>query len=232
MANAKQATNAGRYSRGRLLCAATNKTTGQPCKAFAVTGSHVCFHHGGASLKGIEAPLTKTGRYSKHVPTRILGNFMSAIADVNLIGLKDDIALLESRELDLLSQTQRGESEALWRRMRAQHEIIFSYMFGPDAASEDAGRKIFEAVQEMQQLTSAGISDWETWNEISEVMAIKQRMIEAERRHELQQQEVITVQQVALTFGKFIDVIQRNVTNSRELAKVMQEIFGIIDHIP
>lgn len=47
-------------------CKATSKRTHQPCRARAMRGREVCYHHGGKSLRGFVHPNYKHGYYVKH----------------------------------------------------------------------------------------------------------------------------------------------------------------------
>lgn len=46
-------------------CKARSKRHGGPCRARAMIGMEVCYHHGGASRRGITHPNYKHGYYSK-----------------------------------------------------------------------------------------------------------------------------------------------------------------------
>ena len=46
-------------------CTATSKRTKQPCRARAMRGMTVCYHHGGCSLWGMAHPNFKHGFYSR-----------------------------------------------------------------------------------------------------------------------------------------------------------------------
>ncbi|MBZ0301141.1 MAG: hypothetical protein K8J31_15445 [Anaerolineae bacterium] len=46
-------------------CTATSKRTKKPCRARAMCGRNVCYHHGGKSLRGVLHPNFRHGYYSK-----------------------------------------------------------------------------------------------------------------------------------------------------------------------
>jgi hypothetical protein len=46
-------------------CTATSKRTKKPCRARAMRGVNVCYHHGGRSLRGFAHPNYKHGFYCK-----------------------------------------------------------------------------------------------------------------------------------------------------------------------
>ena len=57
-----------------------------------------------------EAPRFETGRYSKYLPTRLAGRYEEARADPELLALRDDIALLDTRVAQTVAALDTGES--------------------------------------------------------------------------------------------------------------------------
>ena len=99
-------------------CTATSKRTGERCKARAVTGRSVCYHHGGKTPRGTALPQTTHGRYSQDLPTQLADRYQAAQADPDLLSLRDEIALMSTRIGELLSTITAGqrtdEAQATW----------------------------------------------------------------------------------------------------------------------
>jgi hypothetical protein len=95
-------------------CTATSKQSGERCKRRAAIGKSVCTAHGGKSLQGIASPTLKTGRYSKHLPTRLLATYDEAKRDPNILVLQDEIALVDSRISELLAIQEYAELPLSW----------------------------------------------------------------------------------------------------------------------
>ena len=108
---------AGQILNGRVICGAKTRG-GKPCRQSPIEGRTRCRIHGGATPRGFDHPLTKTGRYSKHLPTRLLADYEAALADPNLLSAREDIAKLTARQADLLRRVDSGEAGALWGAMR------------------------------------------------------------------------------------------------------------------
>jgi hypothetical protein len=83
-------------------CKAKSKRTGERCKHGAVGGREVCKWHGGKTPIGVASPHFRTGRYSRHLPANLAGRLVEALNDPDLLGLQDDIALIDVRICDLL----------------------------------------------------------------------------------------------------------------------------------
>src|SRR5262245_50957479 len=101
-----------------MKCTAKSKRTGKRCRANAVTGREVCYHHGGRSPQGIALPQTKSGRYSKHLPSRLLATYEEAKRDPEILALRDEVALIDARLAELLKRIDTGESGASWKQLQ------------------------------------------------------------------------------------------------------------------
>jgi len=66
--------------------------------------------HGGRTPRGLASRLTKTGRYSKDLPTRVAARYETAMADPELLSVRDDIALLQGAIADVMAEMKSAES--------------------------------------------------------------------------------------------------------------------------
>lgn len=93
-------------------CAAKTKQTGKRCKKSVTPGREVCRLHGGATPRGIDSPHFKHGRYSKAMPDRLLEQYETSRRDPDLITMRDDISLIDTRIMD---QLQLAEADpVIW----------------------------------------------------------------------------------------------------------------------
>ena len=75
---------------------------GAPCKKKPMPNGR-CRLHGGATPSGAALPQYKTGRYSKHLPDRLAARYHEALADAELLAVRDDVALLDVRLSELVN---------------------------------------------------------------------------------------------------------------------------------
>ena len=87
----------------KQLCSATTRG-GEPCRNFAMSNG-LCRQHGGA-----DSP-AQAGRYAEALPERLWENFRAALEDVDLLRLRNEIALLDSHISDLLGQVEDNPAE-------------------------------------------------------------------------------------------------------------------------
>lgn len=106
------------YAAVAKQCGARTRS-GRPCPTPPVVGRQRCRMHGGATPRGIASPHFKTGRYSRDLPTRLAARYAAALRDPKLLELRAEIALMDTRISDLLSQLEDEpdieHDDAIWR---------------------------------------------------------------------------------------------------------------------
>ena len=115
------------------ICGAKTRS-GHPCQNPPVKGRERCRMHGGTQVRGLARHNTVTGRYSKHLPTRLAERYEAALSDPDLLALRDEIALTDADIARLLAQVEEehpDEPELLkkWHTDQARirrdiHELI------------------------------------------------------------------------------------------------------------
>ena len=86
-------------------CTGTSKRSGLQCKRNAKPGRSVCKIHGGDTPVGLAAPNFKTGRYSKYLPAGLAERYVAARTDPELLSLRDEIGLVDTRITEVLIQS-------------------------------------------------------------------------------------------------------------------------------
>lgn len=81
------------------------KRDGTPCRAPAMENGR-CRIHGGKSLKGVESPTFKHGRYSKHLPQAIRDKLLTA--DDDPLDLLPELDVQRALFADYLSRFEAG----------------------------------------------------------------------------------------------------------------------------
>ncbi len=97
-------------------CAGTSKRSKQQCKRNAKPGRAVCKIHGGDTPVGLAAPNFKTGRYSKYLPAGLTERYVAARIDPELLSLRDEIGLVDTRITEVLTSTSDSATPlaAVW----------------------------------------------------------------------------------------------------------------------
>ena len=178
--------------------------------------------HGGKSLSGLAHPNTKTGRYSKDLPTRLAGKYEEAQADTELLNLRSEIALVDARTGELLQQIQTGESGRIWEAVGKVNKNL--------SLSIQAGDAIWmkECLGELNELVSAGQRDYSVWHEISKNIEQRRKLVESERKRLVEMQQMITIERAMLLVAAIVDVVRENVRDAKTLQSISTDITRLV----
>lgn len=204
-------------------CKATSKRTGQPCKAQAMTGRDVCYHHGGATPRGRALPQTTTGRYSKDLPTRLAARYEEARTDPDLLNLNAEIQLTYALLTEALKGMDQGESGRLWRELKDTWDALQDANRTKDT---DAAR---EALQEIGRLISRGLADAAARAEVLDIVDRRRKLVESEAKRRTAMQQMITAERLMVLVSAVTDVVMRHVDDATTRARIAADIGALIN---
>jgi hypothetical protein len=138
--------------------------------------------HGGKVPIGVAANNWRFGRYSKHMPAHLLQSFQERASDPNILVLRSEIAVLQTRLGELLDSVHRGE-RPLWDNVQTRWSALKAAQLAGD---NDRAAMLFGQVD---QAITAGSSDYAAWREIGETVERIRRAVETETRRESTAQE-------------------------------------------
>jgi hypothetical protein len=198
------------------MCGAKTRNGGT-CKNWGMLNGR-CRMHGGTALNGIANPAWKTGRYSKYVPKAMLSRYELALADVRLLELRDEIALIDSRIQEAVSALSTNESGAAWVKL-AECSLEMT-------KAQQSGDMVRLAVvlTDVQHVISMGAGDYQQWKEIREFIADRQRLVESERKRLVDLQQMMTQERVLALIGMVISSVKRNVVDANSLRAISEDI--------
>lgn len=177
-----------------------------------------CRIHGGATPSGLAHPQTKTGRYSKHLPTRLAASYAEAQSDQQLLELREDIALLDARLADVLARVDTGESGAIWRRLvQAKGDYH-------KAKAKDKDH----ALDLLLGLIEEGAADYAAWEDVRALLDQRRRTVESERKRLVEMQQTITAERAMLLIGAISGIIRAHVTDPTQLAGIAADLAGLV----
>lgn len=205
-----------------MKCAA-KRSNGQPCNAPAVGGRSVCRVHGGASVPaGPSHHRWKHGRNSKYIPARLAEKYEEALADPHLTEYRQDIALLESRLLELLAT---GESLPLWDKTQDAFRDMRDAMARRDAVATQS------ALASLENLINRGMADALRWAEVYRITEQIGKTKEREHKRMVQAQQMISAEQLLAMMGRIADAARRTITNQDELRAFAATLnaFGLVE---
>lgn len=199
-------------------CTATSKRSGERCRNRPAIGRTLCHIHGGKTPVGIAAPQTVTGRYSKHLPTRMLATYEASKADPELLALRDEIGLLDARLVDLLKRVDTGESGATWRALQAEYRAYREALAKADVPEMSARLKAIGS------LITQGVADEAAWVDVRATVEHRRRLVESERKRLVDMQQMVTGEQAALLVRSLMQAIRDHVHDRDVLARITADL--------
>lgn len=179
--------------------------------------------HGGTQPRGLAHHATKTGILSKDMPTRILADFEAARSDPDLVALREELALVQAREADLLRRVDTGEAGVLWQRIRAAMREFRRAQRADDAPAAAA------ALRDMEQAMDEGVQDYLAWQELLRAIEQRRRLAETERKRLEAIQQTLSADRAMLWATALLDSVRRHVDDRRALAAVAADFSRAVE---
>lgn len=205
-------------------CTAKSKQSGERCKRAASRGYTVCSIHGGKTPKGIASATFVHGRYSKDLPGRLLSRYEEAQQDPELLNLRGEIALIESRLGDLLGRVDTGEAGSLWRHLRASWQQYRRAM-----AAENAGG-MAAAMAEIGETIARGAGDAAAWSEIAGLVQDRRKLVESERKRIVEAHQSVELSRAMLIVQIVLDVMHRRIADRALMGAIARDIEDRLEH--
>ncbi len=195
-------------------CTANSKRTGERCKARAVRGREVCYHHGGKTPRGEALPQTKHLRYSKSIPRRLAARYEEAEDDPDRHDLRSEISLAETMLDDALAGMEDGESERMWLKLRRLEGDL-------RVARDEKARA--RTLGEILDLIRRGGQDAWAKADVDRWSQRKARLIEADVRVAVQKGQVLYIEQHFAILGRVLDIVRRYIDDEEAREELADE---------
>lgn len=165
-----------------------------------------CRIHGGLSLGGGASPSFKTGKYSGVLPRRLMERYEAAINDRDLLALRDEIGLLDTRINELVQRVEQGDSASLFEVLA---EVFADFK---KANREHDTETAIVMLSKMDNLIGRGQQDYAAWAEIQTALVLRMKLVESERKRLVELQTMISAENALGMVQAIQESIQRHVT--------------------
>lgn len=211
-------------SNGRAICGAKTRS-GAPCQSPPMQNGR-CRMHGGKSPGGIASPALKHGRYSQYLPERLMDRYQKALNDKDMLNLRHEVALVDTRIADLLEQVERGDLGARWLELQ---EHFTDLTIATQKQDLGAGRAAFEQIG---TLIHSGANDYLTWTQISAMLEQRRKLVDTERRMLVDMQQMITSEQAMTLVAALTDIVRKRVSDRDTLAAIQSDLVRLLNRQP
>ena len=186
-----------------------------------MVGKKRCRNHGGATPCGVASPHFVTGRYSKYVPQHLRESYEKAVADPELLSLKDEVALLKARKDELLLKMDEIKSPP-WGQVLSAAKSVRQAL----ADGEDVDGPMIELVGMIQEGFDVVRNYESSWGELRDVIQDKAKAAGAEWKRLEALNSLLTVQDVMGLAVAFLECVRLEVKDgvpAREILRRLQE---------
>lgn len=209
-----------RDRRTQPLCGAKTRD-GDPCKLPAVTGRTRCRMHGGSTPRGPASATYKDGKHSNVLPARMREDYERAISDEDLVSLRNEIAIVDARIIDLLKRVDSGESGKRWKEIQAQMKLVNSCQ--PEERMNE--------LDTLNKLIRAGAADAYVWDEIQGFLLTREKLVRSERKRLVEARLVISLEQAQLLMAMFVDAAREAVGHDdKAMSKIVDAFARLTGH--
>jgi hypothetical protein len=177
--------------------------------------------HGGKSLRGLDSPNFKTGRYSKYLPDRLAEKYHEALADEELLRLDDEIALVDARLCEVLSRmTAPGESSPVSTRARAA--------LGDLQRALIAGEDTHDALTRLDSALTEGLEEQRASASILTLIEQRRRLVDTERKRLADEDHAVPIEKLMLFMAALLDIIRRRVGDEEIQREIAQDVRALM----
>lgn len=161
-------------------------------------------------------------RYTKTLPKDLRKKYEQAAADPELLSLRADIALIQTRINLITQRIETGESGEAWANLQKAFINFDMAMISKDMDGLNA------AVETMKGIISEGTSQETAWDEVIDLIQRKKEIAGAEWKRLLSMQQMISSEMAYALVEQIMDVVLRHVTEPGPRKLIAAEIGEIV----
>lgn len=188
---------------------------GETCQRHPVKGRTRCRKHGGMSLAGFESGTATLGRQSKYLPQRLVATYLEHLNDPDLLSLRDDVALIETRKSENLSHL--NVSALTWQMLKDDLANLETALNTDD---QDTATYSLKALKTHLQ---EGSVDAARWRDVVDDMKTKRMMVDTERKYIYEESNAIQLEQLVALQKATLMIIGRYVTDEDVKFQIVDE---------
>jgi hypothetical protein len=188
------------------------------CNKDPVKGRAKCRIHGGKALMGIANGAYKDGRFSRYLPTGDLRAKYRRIAEnPDLLSLRDDVALIQTRQALLLEQLG-GVSSPAW------DEALAAYNALEKAKGRDRAAPMSRLGEVLRKGADADQVERQVWSELRKLIQEKTRTTAAEWKRVIDLSGVMTAQDALYFVESVLNTLRECIPDRQTLQRVQTRL--------
>lgn len=198
---------------GGAKCGAKTRK-GTPCDKRPVQGRTRCHMHGGKTPRGIALPQFVHGKYSKALPARLRQTYEDSAGDRELVGLRDELRLTDTRLQELVGKLDAEPSRERWATVSAMVTAAIEAQPG----ERDA------ILQQLRDVVRSAGDDAHTWRDIMSTVERRRKLVDSEAKRLQRLHQMISVERALGIIKAITTSIRTHVQDPSALAKIQEDI--------
>ena len=171
--------------------------------------------HGGGSLVGPAHPNFKDGKHSRALRGELAQSYQEALANPDLVSVRDEIALIDMRVAQLLVDVGATGNTKILKDIRAKFDTF-------KAAKKKKGKQSaidgLDALEQVDHLIDNALTAAATWDELRETLDLRRKLSETETRRMRDLHMLIDVKTAIAMMGLLINEVKARVKDPEILA--------------
>src|ERR1700723_294185 len=180
------------------LCGKIDFTTGIRCLKRSSQPDGRCREHSTAT-KAVRTFIRnekRDGRRSKYIPQRLLSFYKDALEDPDLMGLRDETAVVDAFIAEHLQGLDLDATHAAWEKLG---KLRFAYQTARDDRRAMILRELFETIE-------SGVAQWGTVEKILNLINHKRGLVETEVKRQDRIISSLSIKEVLMVVGVICDI--------------------------
>jgi len=204
------------YSVGRCKLI---KANGDRCKNPVRPGWKVCRSHGAGYRDkpgGLNNKQIVNGKYANHLPAKLLTAYEEFVEDPDIVSMRNEMALLDARIIELVDTIGTSTSEDAWFSVRRACGVLGK----KDIYEED----VEEAVGLLGNALVYNDNDDKVWKDLMNVIDNRRKLAETERRRIVDAQHTMTYEQANMIISYMMTSIRTHVEDPEILRAISEDM--------
>lgn len=184
-------------------------------------GMDVCYHHGGATPKGIASVHYKGKERSKYLPKGMLTAYEDMMANPDLLSVRADVALVDALIASKLPKLEEGESAQHWEfaiKLIGKARVAYK--------SEQYGQ-LEECLHELEALADDRRLFYATEQEVSAQLELRRKLVDTENKILYNKEKSLTIEEAMLLMNAMVESVRRNVKDANTLNAIQSDYWQL-----
>lgn len=194
-------------AKGKRVCGSPRANRSGLCESSFLFANGRCGKHGGLTPNGIASPAFKTGKRSKYhvvLPERLRERYGEALADPELLTLRNEIAAIDARTVEVMATLDKDGCAVIWSQLQS---ALTEYRVSNAADRDRWLRILFDGIER-------GASDMAVWGQLGILIEQRRRLAETETKREKDLKLMVPLESVMALFGRFSLLVRETVMNA------------------